>query len=855
MAAARPLATYRAKRDFSRTREPAGGAVRARRGSSRYVIQKHAARRLHFDLRLEVDGVFKSWALPRGPSFDPKEKRLAVEVEDHPLEYGDFEGTIPKGEYGGGTVQLWDKGIWAPAEGETPHDALARGRLKFVAAGRRLAGGWNLVRMRRRGNEKKDNWLLIKEKDGEARPGAGSDVADIDESVKTGRSLAEIAAGKPAKGGGRISRPEVWHSNRSAASTSEEAEQPAQQQRAAKKKGTKAPPLPSFIRPQLAISVEQPPAGSDWAHEVKFDGYRLQLHNHAGEVAVMTRSGLDWTAKFPEIAAAVRRFDDTIIDGEAVAFSHGNIPDFSALQAALSAGKTDKLVFYAFDLLFLRGADLRDRPLKERKAELLRLLGTASTPIAYVEHFTTAGDAVLKSACNMALEGIVSKRLDEPYQSGRSDGWQKTKCRGRQEFVIGGFAPTRHKQGLGALLVGTIQDGALQYSGKVGTGYGAAEAARLLPQLKRLKRATTPFTGRQPQKAKDIQWLEPKLIAEVAFAGWTQDGLLRQASFKGLRDDKTPAEVTTRREPIARARQSSGPAQLLGVTISNPGKVLWPRDGITKMALAGYLAAVAERMVPFLKDRPVSIIRAPDGISTPEDKRESFFQRHAHAGTSALLQRIILPGEPKPYISIGDGPGLIAAAQMGAVEFHPWGCTARDLMHPDQITFDLDPAPDVEFARVIEAAKELRGRLEALGLATYPKTTGGKGLHVVVPLKPKADWPETKAFAKAVCQAMATDSPDRYVLNMAKKLRHGRIFLDYLRNDLTASAVAAWSPRARDGAPIALPIGWGAVTRALDPRTFSIATIKSAMKRADPWADFEKARVPLSATLARKAAA
>ena len=852
--AARPLAKYRAKRDFSRTREPAGGRVRPRRGSSRYVIQKHDARRLHFDLRLEVDGVFRSWALPRGPSFDPQEKRLAVEVEDHPLEYGEFEGTIPKGEYGGGTVQLWDKGVWAPVAGETPREALKRGRLKFVAAGRRLAGGWNLVRMRRRGNEKKDNWLLIKEKDPEARPGAGSDVADIDESVKTGRSLAEIAAGRPAKGGKRITGPQVWHSNRAQEEAGDGKPKPAR--RARKRLRDTPVSLPAFIPPQLAVSVEHPPVGDGWGHEVKFDGYRLQLNNHAGDVTVMTRSGLDWTAKFPEIAEAMRRFEDTIIDGEAVAFNQGNVPDFGSLQAALSAGKTDKLVFYAFDILFLRGVDLRERPLKERKAELLRLLGTSYAPIAYVEHFTTAGDAVLKSACSMALEGVVSKRLDAPYRSGRGDSWQKTKCRGRQEFVIGGFAPSKqHKHGLGALLVGTIQDGALQYSGKVGTGYGESVVARLLPQLKRLKRATSPFSGRQPGKVKDVQWVEPKLIAEVAFASWTQDGLLRQASFKGLRDDKTPAEVTAAREPIARPLRASGPAQVLGVTISNPGKVLWPRDGLTKLGLAEYLATVTERMVWFLKNRPVSIIRAPDGISTSGDKRETFYQRHAGPGTSSLIQRITLPGEPKPYISIGDGPGLIAAAQMGAVEFHPWGCTAADLMHPDQVTFDLDPAPDVEFARVVEAAKELRERLEALGLATYPKTTGGKGLHVVVPLKPKADWAEAKAFAKAVCQAMAADSPDHYLLNMAKKLRHGRIFLDYLRNDLTASAVSAWSPRARDGAPIAVPLGWNAVTRALNPQAFAIETVKAALKRADLWADFDKNRVPLSATLAKKAAA
>ena len=624
--------------------------------------------------------------------------------------------------------------------------------------------------------------------------------------------------------------------------------------------------LPPFIPPQLAVSVDHPPVGDGWAHEVKFDGYRLQLHHHDGRATVMSRSGLDWTARFPEIARNMQRFSDTVIDGEAVAFMQGNVPDFSALQIALRDGHTDKIVFYAFDLLFANGVDLRGRPLAERKAELQRLLAKPVAPISYVEHVTTPGDAVLQSACKMSLEGIVSKRLDAPYRSGRGPAWQKTKCRGRQEFVIGGFE-TGKNGGIGALLVGTMQDGALHYSGKVGTGYNQAITADLLPKLRQTRVPSSPFSGRQPERSKDAQWVEPRLVAEVAFAGWTHDGVLRQASFKGLRDDKSAAEVTVRQEPIARRASHavrparaparplpSGAATVLGVTISNPTKVLWPRDAITKLQLAEYLATVAERMALFLKQRPVSIIRAPDGISTPGDKRPTFFQRHAHAGTSALIHQITLPGEAKPYISIDDPPGLIAAAQMGAVEFHPWGCTARDLMHPDQLTFDLDPAPDVEFARVLEAAKELRQRLEGLGFATFPKTTGGKGLHVVVPLKPKADWPEARAFAKAVCQAMAADSPDRYVLNMAKKLRHGRIFLDYLRNDLTASAVSAWSPRARDGAPIAVPVAWSAVTRSLDPNAFTIKAVKAALKRADPWSDFERSRVPISAATLKKVA-
>lgn len=853
--AKKALATYRAKRDFSRTAEPRGRIAPRAGGGHSYVIQKHAARRLHFDLRLEVDGVFKSWAVPKGPSFDPHEKRLAVEVEDHPLDYGDFEGTIPEGEYGGGTVQLWDKGKWAPVDGESPREALARGRLKFSMSGRRLSGNWNLVRMRRRDREQKNNWLLFKDADDDARPGSGSDVADIDESVKTGRTMAEIAAGKPGKRG-RGPAKATWSSNRSAKRTAPLTSKRAQTSKPAqtsKRAATKSE-LPSFIPPQLALSVDHPPTGPEWAHEVKFDGYRLQLHNHGGQLTVMSRSGLDWTHRFPGLAEAIAAFPDSIIDGEAVAFKQGSVPDFSALQVALHEGAQDRIFFYAFDLLFAEGVDLRERPLRERKQRLLDMIGPdQSQRLRYVEHFTTAGDAVLRSACRMELEGIVSKRLDAPYRSGRGDAWQKTKCRGRQEFVIGGYAPMKEKQqGLGALVVGMMHDGALSYAGKVGTGYSEAIAADLLPKLRALSRKTTPFVGRQPEKAKTIRWVDPKLIAEVAFAGWTHDGVLRQASFKGLRDDKSAAEVTERAEPVARRAngpRASGPLQIMDVTITNPDKVLWPADGITKREFAEYLAEVSDRMLPFLKDRPVSIIRAPDGIH-----RQTFFQRHAHVGTSSLIRLIRVPGEAKPYISVGDRPGLIAMAQMGAVEFHPWGCTAADLMHPDLLTFDLDPAPDVPFARVVDAAKELRERLERLGFATYPKTTGGKGLHVVVPLKPKADWATAKAFAKAVCQGMAAAAPDAYVMTMSKAQRRGRIFLDYLRNDLTASAVCAWSPRARDGAPIAVPLNWKAVTHSLDPKAFGIRTVKAALKRADDWADFDRNRAPVTDAVMKKAA-
>ncbi len=841
------LATYRSKRNFAKTAEPEDEPV-APSNRLRFVVQKHAARRLHYDFRLELDGVFKSWAVTRGPSLDPRDKRLAVEVEDHPLAYGDFEGTIPKGEYGGGTVQIWDRGCWEP-EGEVPpQQALAKGELKFRLDGERLKGGWVLVRMKRdRDGGKRSNWLLIKHRDATARDGGGAGALADDRSVASGRAMAEIAAGR---GPGpkpfllrrkKTAAPDaVWHSSAGAP--------------------------PDFVPVQLCRLVGRPPAGEGWAHEIKFDGYRIQLRVARGAATLKTRKGLDWTDKFPAIAEAAAALPDALIDGEVVALNDNGIPDFSALQAALSERDTGELVYFAFDLLFAQGEDLRPKPLAERKRRLAALLRAARRPrLRYVEHFATGGEAMLESACRAGLEGIVSKRLDAPYASGRGTAWTKAKCRPGHEVVIGGWSGDGER--LRSLLVGVRRGDHLAYVGRVGTGLGADTVAALMPRLKALAADTSPFRGDgAPRGGPGIRWVRPELVAEIEFAGWTDAGIVRQAAFKGLRLDK-PADEVEAEIPAPAATPIAAPAsppparppsqsraEVLGVVITHPDKALWPDGGdgrpVTKLDLAEYLAAVAERMLPHIEGRPCSIVRAPDGVAAAH-----FFQRHAGPGSSKYFTAAQVGAERKPYLQLDRREALIAAAQSAGLEFHPLNCAPGRPETPGRLVFDLDPAPDVGFDAVVEAAAEMRGRLEALGLIAWCKTTGGKGLHVVVELKaPRSggpDWEAAKSFARTVCARMERDSPDRYVLNMAKKQRHGRIFLDYLRNDRLSTAVAPWSPRARAGATVSMPLAWDQVRAGLDPTRF---TLRTAPALADAWADYAASARPLAPAIKRLAA-
>ncbi|HZZ69928.1 MAG TPA: DNA ligase D, partial [Phenylobacterium sp.] len=849
------LARYRAMRDFSKTEEPSGAEKTVASSQLRFVIQKHAATRLHYDFRLELDGTFKSWAVTRGPSLDPADKRLAVEVEDHPLDYGDFEGTIPKGQYGGGTVMLWDRGYWAPEPGTDPHKGLKSGDLKIVLDGERLKGGFVLVRMRRREREKKNNWLLIKHHDGWAlEDHGGALVEEETTSVASGRTMEEIAAGKgkgPTRfmtGKARGAAKRVWNSNKGEAAENRKAAAPL---RAAPAPKLKAAALPGFVAPQLAKSVDRPPQGAGWGHEIKFDGYRLQLRVEGGRATLKTRTGLDWTAKFKEIGQDAEAFPDCLIDGEACALDHNGSPDFAALQAALSDGKTQDLIFFAFDLLFADGADLRNLPLSERKARLKALLDAApkasAKRIRYVDHFEIAGDAVLQSACRMALEGIVSKRLDAPYRSDRSETWQKSKCRAGHEVVIGGW--TGETGQLRSLLVGVNKGDKLIYVGRVGTGFGREKVAHVLPRLVKLEAAASPFSGvGAPRKEANIHWAKPELVAEIEFAGFTGEGKVRQAAFKGLREDKpagdvvaeTPAPAAKAKlaEPAPKAKagavkKASSPI-VMGVTLSHPDKALWPDGGdgepVTKLELAQYLETVGPWMMPHIKGRPCSIIRTPDGI----DGEQRFFQRHVGKGSSALISEVKVFGDHKPYLQIDRIEALAALAQSGATEFHPWNCQPFQPETPGRLVFDLDPDEDIPFARVIEGALEVKARLEALGLVAFCKTTGGKGLHVVTPLKDgkgKTDWPVAKQFAQDVCLAMAADAPDKYVVNMAKAKRVGRIFLDYLRNDRLSTAVAPLSPRARPGAPVSFPLTWDQVKPGLDPKRWTIRTAPDLLKK------------------------
>lgn len=839
------LREYQRKRQFQRTPEPRG-EKHASVGRS-FVVQKHAASHLHYDFRLELAGVLKSWAVPKGPCLDPSVKRLAMQVEDHPVEYGSFEGIIPQGEYGGGTVMLWDQGEWEPVG--DPVEGYRTGKLKFILHGQKLQGGWMLLRTRdkSRSDKERHQWLLFKERDDQAKPISECDVLEeMPVSVKTGRNLPDIAA----------DRDRVWGEKRIAKKT------PAHARLSAADGGK----MPAHIDVELATRADKAPPGDAWVHEIKFDGYRIVCRIDRGHVELMSRNQKDWTERFAAIANAARELPvrQAILDGEIVALRPDGVSDFQELQNAFQEHRVGALHYFVFDLLYLDGRDLTQAPLLERKELLAKLLTQKGIPPSFhlSKHLAGNGPAFLREACKKGLEGIVSKRKDQPYVPGRGTDWLKVKCIRTDEFVIGGYTePAGARKGFGALLLGYFSaKGNLNYAGKVGTGYDDRTLKTLLEKLQHLNRDASPFADRQ-RAPKGTHWVAPTLVAQVAFGSRTHEGILRHASFQGLREDKPAPEVTredalplakvlrkgkpTKRLP-SKVKRSSGPAtnsdgeydaakqEYAGIRLTSPDKVLYPEQGITKLELASYYRMIAEWMLPHIADRPLVLVRCPEGRA-----QECFYQKHPGTGTPKALRQFPIKEKSKtePYVLVDDVAGLISLAQIGALEIHAWGSRTDKLEQPDRLIFDLDPDPQVPWPRVVDGAHQVREFLEQLGLESFVKTTGGKGLHLVVPIQRRHDWDEAKAFCKAVADAIVRADPHRYTANMAKAARHGKIFIDYLRNGRGATAVVPYSPRARAGAPVSTPLAWAELTAHMRSDQFTLRNVLNRLKalKADPW--------------------
>jgi len=855
------LKKYQAKRRFGVTAEPKGKVVR-KRGNA-FVIQKHAATRLHYDLRLELDGVMKSWAVTRGPSLVPGEKRLAVEVEDHPIAYNKFEGTIPKGEYGGGTVMIWDRGHWEPEA--DPHKGLAKGHLAFRLYGEKLHGGWHLVRMHRRQGEKRDNWLLIKQHDGTERSARDEDILEEKPlSVVTGRTMDEITSGpkkewrtnRASKTKQLSGKPKAIKRGTSRAATARSGSRAKLVIAEALRGGRKAK-LPRFVSPSLATLSDKAPDGDNWVHEIKFDGYRIQAQLDRGKVKLFTRKGLDWTEKFPTIAAAISklRVKSAVFDGELVTEDSNSISSFSLLQQDLKDGRHDRMVFYMFDALYLDGADLTSLPLSTRKKALADLLSgfPERGPLRLSESLTGSGTTLLRHACKMGLEGIVSKLASAPYNSGRSHEWIKTKCSDRQEFVVAGLVPsTANARAVGALVLGVYDGHTLKYAGRTGTGFTHEVARSLYRKLKSLEIAKAPFEAipAEEQGARKPVWVQPKMVVEVDFRGWTHGDRVRQASFQGIREDKSAKDVVREQAVAAKSRTNgvrrsapvkNGDASVAGVRLTHPDRIYWDDVGITKRDLADFYVQIWKWMRPHLVSRPISLLRCPEGASG-----QCFFQKHARAGIPVDHLHLV-PEKNDKIISVDDLDGVIALVQGGVLEIHVRGSTIDHLESADRLVFDLDPGPETGWKDVVAAALDVRDRLKGIKLKCFLKTSGGKGLHVVLPIAP-TPWERAKTFAKTVAEAMEADQPDRYVATATKAKRNKRIFIDYLRNSREATAVAPYSTRARPGAAVSVPIDWSELSGLKSASQYTVQNLVQRMSRLrkDPWANIgrEKQQLP-----------
>ena len=804
------IETYNRKRDFSKTGEPRGRKLKGKGDS--FVVQKHDASRLHWDFRLELDGVLKSWAVPKGPSLDPDDKRLAVRTEDHPLDYGEFEGVIPKGEYGGGTVMLWDRGRWAPEPGKDPSETIEEGHLHFTLDGERMKGEWVMFRLKPRPGERQEPWMLKKVDDEFAKPEEGEALVEhCVTSVTTDRSMAEIAAGT-----------DVWHSNRKATGKTGRA----------KRKAGLGPP--AFRPPQLATLVDAVPTGNDWLHEYKYDGYRLLISTAGGAATAWTRKGHDWSDKFRSIVRAAAKLPaGCLIDGEAVALDKKGKPSFQLLQATLKGGDAD-LAFYAFDLLVDRGEDITKLPNIERKERLAALLKAAGAPILYGDHVVGKGEKLFDAICKEGGEGIISKKAQAPYQGERARNWLKIKCIQRQEFVIVGWQESDKRKGFRSLHLAARDGRKLKYAGKVGTGFDTRMIHDLSDRMKSIEvKEPSVDVPRSAQRAS--HWIEPKLVGEIAFTEFTSDGILRHPSFIALREDKPAREVVLEKpeklSKVAKGKTSAAETPGgFGIKISSADRIIYPGDGLTKGDLAEYYAAVEALMLVDMAKRPISLIRCPQGRA-----KQCFFQKHDSGAMGPHVKHVPVKesdGDIQDYLYVQDPRGILACVQMGTIEFHGWGSKVSKLEFPDRLVFDLDPDEGLDFNKVKAAAERLRDLLADLGLVTFPMLTGGKGIHVVAPLDAKADWPKVKSFAERFSRAIAEAEPEVFTANIRKNQRKGRIFLDWLRNQRGATAVMPYSARAKEGAPVAAPVAWEELGKYKSGAAFSIRDADELIHRA-----------------------
>jgi bifunctional non-homologous end joining protein LigD len=918
------LNEYRRKRDFKKTPEPRGKRNARPHHELTYIIQKHDASHLHYDFRLELNGVLKSWAVPKGPDLDPAIKRLAMQVEDHPLEYGGFEGIIPEGEYGGGTVMLWDKGVWEPL-GDAAR-GVREGHLKFILRGEKLQGAWMLVRKGgRKAAQDERHWFLFKERDEFARPGE-SITEELPLSVTTGRDLDEIAAqsdrvwgpsGEVPQNGRKTARTPATarKSNRPKRGPNQVSDRGAADRRTAVKAikasngthkshvdhsplrellahaGVRRSRLPKSQAVELATLVDTAPPGDDWLHEIKFDGYRMICRLDKGKARFISRNGHDWTERLPELALAAGDLavDKAMLDGEVVALNADGTTSFQSLQNVFQTGRTGDLVYYVFDILHLDGRDITGVPLEVRK-EILKLViaETAHKSIRFSDHLQGTGREIIDQACHLHLEGIISKRRNSVYRPGRGLDWLKAKCSQRAEFVVGGFTkPSGKRPHFGALLLGYYDRGKkLIYAGRVGTGFNEKTLAALHKKLTELKQSRSPYSNLSgiTGQARDVSWVKPVLVAEIEFSNWTDDRHLRHPTFQGLREDK-PANAVIHDEPLSvtevkgmtngkgdstrqKGTRTTSPAtrrggrtkvdsdadfELSGVHLSHPDKILFPDHGLTKRDLANYYTQVADWMLPHVVDRPLAIVRCPAGSGKP-----CFFQKHPGEGASNQLRQVNISaaGKPEYHVAIDDVAGLISLVQMGVLEIHVWGSRAEQLEKPDRLIFDLDPDPAVDWPQVVNAARAVRGLLEELGLTSFLKTTGGKGLHLVVPVVPRLDWSEAKSFCRAVADLMVQAAPDQFIATMSKAARKGKIFIDYLRNGRGATSVAPYSTRAKPGATVSAPISWEELSARLHSDHFTIENLPLRLSKLkkDPWANMAKTKQSITAAMLKRLA-